>query len=371
MTRLPIRCIPFDLRSALAAAVLCTTAYASGACLADDSTPPASTDAASAAVAWPQFRGAEAKGLSSAPAPTSWDLETGKNVLWRIDVPGLGHSAPIVWGDRVFLTTAVREQGDQSLKPGLYGDIDPVTDEGVHRWLVIAYDRASGEELWRREAHRGVPAIQRHTKATHANSTPATDGQRVVAFLGSEGLHAYDLDGEELWSVDFGVLDSGYFAAPEAQWGFGSSPVLHDGKVIIQVDVQENSFLAALDADTGEVIWRTPRRDVPTWSSPTVIDDGDGGLQVVINGYKRLGGYSFATGEPLWWMPGGGDIPVPTPFEHQGRIVFSSSHGLSSPIFVVDQAARGDVSLSGGASSNEAIPWAHFRGGAYMPTPIA
>lgn len=319
---------------------------------------------------WPRFRGPQATGVSSTrPTPIRWDLSSRENVLWKTAIPGLAHSSPIVWGDRLFVTTAVSATGDDELKVGLYGAVDPVEDESVHSWRLYAFDTESGEIVWWREAHRGVPEVKRHTKSTHANPTPATDGERVIAFFGSEGLYAYDMDGELLWSKDLGTLDSGFFRVPTAQWGFGSSPILVDGRVIVQVDVQGPSYLAAFDAVTGEELWRSGRDEVPTWSTPTVYEH-DGRKLVAVNGWKHIGGYDIETGEEVWRMKGGGDIPVPTPVPADGLLLITNAHGSQSPIYAVRQGAEGEISLGEEQSSNAGIAWSTRRDGAYMQTPI-
>jgi outer membrane protein assembly factor BamB len=255
------------------------------------------------------------------------------------------------------------------LRVGLYGDITPVEDAAVQTWSARCHDKATGRVRWDRELHRGVPAVKRHTKATHANTTLATDGQHIVAFLGSEGLHALDMTGRLLWTKSFGVLDSGFFRAAEAQWGFGSSPVIHDGVVVVQADVQKDSFVAALDVKTGKELWRTPRADVPTWSTPAVFT-GPGPAQVVVNGWKHIGGYDLRTGRELWRLTGGGDIPVPTPVAADGLIVITNAHGGMAPIYAIRPTARGDISLKDGATSNEHVAWSQPRDGAYMQTPL-
>jgi outer membrane protein assembly factor BamB len=319
---------------------------------------------------WPQFRGPHAVGrLESANPPTTWDVSGGENVRWRTTIPGLGHSSPVVWGDHIFVTTAVRIEGEDVLKVGLYGDIAPVEDDPAHQYKVLALDRSNGEILWERTAHEGVPRTKRHTKSTHANPTPATDGRHVVVFFGSEGLYCYDFDGELLWQKDFGVLESSFFYFPGAQWGFASSPVIHDGRVIVQVDVLKDSFLASFDVATGEEVWRVPRDDVPTWSTPTVVEAG-GRKQVVVNGLRQIGGYDFDTGERLWKLVGGGDIPVPTPIAHDDSIFITNSHGEVSPIYAVKVTAAGDITPPRGETASAGLNWMVGRDGAYMPTPI-
>ena len=319
---------------------------------------------------WPSFRGPAASGTAEGPAPAvSWDVPQNRNVKWRVAVPGLAHSSPIVWGRQVCLATAINTAGSADLKVGLYGNIEPAADQTPHRWVVLCFDKESGKLLWEHTAHAGVPKVKRHTKATHASSTLATDGRFIVAFFGSEGLYAYDMQGKPVWSKDLGVLDSGYFEAPEAQWGFASSPIIHGGRVIVQADVQKGSFVAAFDVATGRELWRTPRADVPTWSTPAVYE-GDGSAQVVVNGWKHIGGYDLATGKEIWRMTGGGDIPVPTPVIGHGLIFITNAHGGQAPIYAIRGTARGDISLRGNATSNEHIAWSAPRDGAYMQTPL-
>ncbi len=315
---------------------------------------------------WPSFRGNGANGAGTGSPPATWNVETGENILFRVEVPGLGHSSPVIWGDRLFLTTAVPDGGEASLKVGLYGDGTPVDGEPAQSFQVLAFDKQSGEQLWEHTAFDGTPAIKRHTKASHTNSTPATDGKVLVAFFGSEGLHAYDLDGTPLWKRQFGVLDSGPYDFPTYEWGFASSPVLHDGRVIIQVDILSQSFVAVLDAATGEDVWRKTREEVATWSTPAVFPRQGGRSQVVLNGYHHIGGYDFDTGEELWRLEGGGDIPVPTPIRAgDGPILITNAHGRLKPIYAIDPDAVGNLD-----PDHEAMVWFHERLGNYMQTPI-
>jgi outer membrane protein assembly factor BamB len=319
---------------------------------------------------WPQFRGSGARGTAEGLAlPDTWSVADGTNIAWKTAIPGLGHSSPVVWGDAVFVTTSISGKEDPYLKVGLYGNIDPVEDDTSHKFLVYRIDRESGKIVWERTAYEGVPRIQRHQKSSHANSTPATDGQHVIALFGSEGLYAYDMDGKLLWKKDLGVLDSGFFQVPTAQWGFGSSPIIHEGRVIVQADVQKGSFLAAFDVKTGKELWRTERDDVPTWSTPTVHVDGTR-KQVLVNGFKHIGGYDLDTGKELWRMRGTGDIPIPTPYVVNDLVFLTSAHGPGSPIYAVRTSASGDVSLAEGKKSNENVAWSHPRGGSYMPTTL-
>lgn len=322
--------------------------------------------------AWPQFRGPDGSGRAAgAPPPAEFDATTGDGVLWRVDVPGLGHSSPVVWGDRVFVTTAVTVGNDeQQLKAGMYGDIASADDQGqVYRWQVLAFDRHTGELDWLRTANASRPDTGRHPKSTHADPTPAVDGERIVASFGSKGLFAYSHDGDLLWHRGFGVLDGAFYRAPDAQWEYGASPILVDGKVIVQADVIGESFLAMLDADTGEVLWRTQREDVPTWSTPAVATTGDG-RQILVNGHKHLGGYDFESGDALWWMASLSDIPVPTPQVAAGNDgpvgYFGGAHGAGAPIYAVDLDARGD--LDDEELRAKYLHWSHERFSSYLPS---
>ena len=318
---------------------------------------------------WPQFRGPAAAGIGAGqPVPLTWNVSTGENVAWSTKIAGLGLSSPIVWGDRIFLTTAVGPNPEAELKVGLYGDIMPIDDDGEHDWQVLCLERGSGKLIWQKSAHRGAPAVKRHPKASHANSTPATDGKHVVAFFGSEGLYCFDVDGELLWSKDFGVLDSGFFMVPSAQWGFGSSPIIHDRKVIIQVDVQGESFVAAYDVTDGKEIWKTKREEAPTWSTPAVCTTSDP-AQVICNGWKHIGGYRLDNGEELWKLIGGGDIPVPTPILGHDLVFITNAHGMMAPIYAIRTSARGLLTAKPDAPGPHAA-WLEYKGGNYMQTPL-
>ncbi len=319
---------------------------------------------------WPSFRGPDAAGVSEqSDLPISWNVQDSTNIAWKTPIPGLGHSSPIVWDDRVFVTTAVSGDENPELKVGLYGDITPVEGDGVHEWKVYCVDKSSGEILWERTAHTGIPRSKRHPKSTHANSTPATDGKHLVAFFGSEGLYCYDLSGTLLWSKDFGVLRSGFFRVPSVDWGFASSPIIHEGVVLIQCDVLDESYIAALDVETGEELWRTARDDVPTWSTPAV-HTVKRKTRVVVNGFKHIGGYDFKTGKEVWNLTGGGDVPVPTPIFAHGLIFIGNAHGRRSPIYAIKENAKGDISFVAGGTSNDHIVWSIRRGASYMQTPI-
>jgi outer membrane protein assembly factor BamB len=177
------------------------------------------------------------------------------------------------------------------------------------------------------------------------------------------------MDGKKVWSKDFGRLDSGYYMVPAAQWGFASSPIIVGDKVIVECDVQKDSFLTCLSLPDGKEIWRTARDDVPTWSTPAYVES-QGRRQIVCNGCRRMAGYDFETGKELWWLQGGGDIPVPTPIHADGLIYIANAHGYAAPIFAIRADASGEITLKPGEVSGPSIPWAELKNGAYMQTPL-
>lgn len=319
---------------------------------------------------WPSFRGLNARGFSDGrPTPVTWNIESKKNIEWKTAIPGLAHSSPIIWGNRIFITTAVSENENPVLDTELKGNINPVEGETSHQWKVYCLDKITGKILWEKTAHEGVPKVKRHPMATHANSTAATDGEYVVAFFGSEGLYCYTMDGKLVWKKDFGILESAFFSVPTAQWGFASSPVIHDGVVVVQCDALNTAFLAALDIKSGKELWRTPREDYPTWSTPTIYV-GEQSTQIIVNGFKHIGGYDFQTGKEIWKINGGGDIPIPTPVVADNLVYINSAHGRMSPIYAIKLDAEGDISLEDETTSNENIVWSVRRGGAYIQTPL-
>ena len=323
----------------------------------------------SMAANWPQFRGPRASGVDTEKAlPVEWNVESGRNVRWQTSLPGLGHASPVVWADRIYIATAIGPS-DKELKVGLYGDIKPLKEEGAYQWRLLAVNRASGEIIWNVLGNEASPRVKRHPKSTHCNSTPATDGRHIVTIFGSEGLFCFDADGKQLWKKDLGPMDAGFYIVPSAQWGFASSPVIHDGRVIVLCDVLTNSFLAAFELASGKELWRTPRSDVPTWGSPAIVES-DQRIQIVVNGWHHSGGYDFASGKELWRLDGGGDIPVPTPVFANGLIYLTSAHGKLRPMRATRADATGDITPLKPDGTNAAIAWVHPRQGNYMQTPI-
>ncbi|HEV8486338.1 MAG TPA: PQQ-binding-like beta-propeller repeat protein [Blastocatellia bacterium] len=327
--------------------------------------------AATHAQDWPSFRGSNASGVAEgAKTPVSWDGEKSVNILWKTPIPGLAHSSPIASGDRLFVTTAISSsKPNQYFKPGLYGDVDTDTDSSKHSWHVYCLDKRTGRILWDQVAHEGVPKIKRHIKSTHANSTPVTDGKHVVAFFGSEGLYCYDLKGKLLWSQDLGILDTGWFYDPDYQWGTASSPIIYKNLVIVQCDIQKNSFIAAYDVNTGKLAWRTPREEIPSWGSPNVYE-GKTRAELVTNATRAIRGYDPMTGKELWKMIGNPEVTATTPVFSDGMIFIVNHYRPNQPIYAIRAGATGDISLKDGKTSNEFVAWSFQQGGAYMPSPL-
>jgi len=320
---------------------------------------------------WPQFRGPGATGVvEGPPAATNWNVEKAVNVRWKIELPGLAHSSPVVWGNKIFVTTAITSGAKNETRYGLFGDVAPVKDDPKHTWKVYALDKRTGKILWERVAYEGLPKVKRHPKSTHADSTPVTDGKYLIALFGSHGLYAYDLNGKLLWQQDLGILDSGWFYDPDYQWEYGSSPIIYKDMVIIQADVQKNSFIAAYDIKTGKLMWKTPREEIPGWSTPTVFE-GKTRVELITNGTKAIRGYDPQTGKELWRLTPNSEITTPTPFVAHDLIYVTSGYRPIQPIYAIRLgSASGDITLKDGKDSSEAIAWSKPRGGPYMPTPL-
>ncbi len=318
---------------------------------------------------WNVYRGPQSSGvLDGANLPESWNGKSGEQVLWATDIPGLGLSSPVIWENKLFITTAISED-KAGLKPGLYGDITTVADSSVHHWMVICLDTESGDVIWKQTAYSGIPKQKRHPMSSHASATMATDGEFAVAFFGSEGLYCYDMEGALQWKKDYGVLRSVFYVAEFAEWEWASSPIIYDGVVLIQVDVMDQSFVAALDVRDGKELWRTNRNENPGWCTPNVYKN-EGKTRVVLNGYTERAAYDFKTGEAVWTMDGGGDIPIPTPIVYEKMIYFNSAHGKMAPIFAIQSNAEGDLTLAEGEETNDYVVWSHSREGAYMASMV-
>lgn len=319
---------------------------------------------------WPSFRGPHASGVAEGQnLPDQWNGKSGENILWHAAIPGLAHSSPVVWGNRIFVTSAVSSDPKATFKPGLYGDGDASKDLSQHRWMIYAIDKKSGKIVWERIAYEGEPREKRHIKATYANSTPATDGRIVVAWFGSQGVHAYDVNGRALWKVDLGRIDAGAYDIPTYEWGTASSPIIWKDLVILQCDTQTDSFMIALNAKTGETVWKTDREEIPSWGTPTVASTSKG-EELITNASNFIRGYDPRTGKELWRLGRSSKITAPTPIYDGDVLVVASGRGPERPIFVVKAGARGDLTLPDGKTSSDNVIWSRTGRGSYMPTPL-
>lgn len=319
---------------------------------------------------WPSFRGPNASGIAEGQnLPDQWNGKSGENILWHTAIPGLAHSSPVVWGNRIFVTSAVSSDPKATFKPGLYGDGDASKDLSQHRWMIYALDKKSGKIVWERVAFEGEPREKRHIKATYANSTPATDGRIVVAWFGSQGVHAYDVNGKFLWKVDLGRIDAGAYDIPTYEWGTASSPIIWNDLVILQCDTQTDSFMLALNAKTGETVWKTDREEIPSWGTPTVASTSKG-EELIANASNFIRGYDPRTGKELWRLGRSSKITAPTPIFADDVLVVVSGRGPERPIFVVKPGSRGDLTLPDGKTSSDNVIWSRTGRGSYMPTPL-
>jgi outer membrane protein assembly factor BamB len=319
---------------------------------------------------WPSFRGPNGSGVGDGrPTSANWNVATGENLLWKTPVPGLAVSSPIVWGDRLFVSTAVGGDPQASIRTGLFGDVQPSADLSKHSWRLIALDKGSGKVVWERVAYEGIPKTKRHPKSSQASPTPVTDGQHVIVSFGAQGLYAYDFDGKLLWKRDLGVLNAGWFYDPDYEWGFGSSPIIWKNQVIVQCDIQKSSFIAAFDVATGRPVWRTEREEIPSWSTPAIFE-ANGRAELVTQATRFTRGYDPTSGKELWRLSGNSEITIPTPIVGPGMVIVSNGYAPLQPIYAIKPGASGDITLKAGQTQNDFIAWSTNRGGPYIPTPL-
>lgn len=319
---------------------------------------------------WPSFRGPGGNGVADGTElPDRLDVGDGTNLAWRQEIPGLAHASPIIWEDRVYVTSVVTSGPPQRFIAELPDTPESVAGRWLHRWIVMAIDKHTGDVLWERIAAEGMPRTGRLRKGSFNNSTPATDGQHIVALLGSQGLFCYDVNGNLLWRVDLGVLDAGWFFDPTFQWGMTSSPVIHEGKVIVQADVRGGAFIAAFDVVNGTELWRTARDEVSSFSTPAIIRT-NGVSEVVTNGGRAVRAYGLANGEELWTLRPSSEIAVPTPIFAHGLIFVGSGYLPQQPFYAVRPGGVGDISLPSGQGSSPQVVWTLADAGPLISTPI-
>src|SRR5262249_43710608 len=277
--------------------------------------------------------------------------------------------SPVVWGDRIFITTAISSDPNQKWRTGLYGDTDSAPDRSAHQWKVLALDKKTGKGLWEQLATQGIPKTKRHPKSSQASPSPAPNGEVVVAYFGSDGLFAYAVEGKLLWKKDLGLQNAGWFFDPDSEWGAASSPVIYKNSVIVQCDRQKDSFIAAFDLKDGKELWRTRRAELPTWGTPAIVRTNDR-AEVVTNGSKAIRGYDGDTGKELWTLGPNSEVAFTTPVTGHGLIFVTAGYPPVQPIYAIKVGSTGDLTLKDGKESSDRIAWSKQRGGVYLPSPI-
>lgn len=308
---------------------------------------------------WPQWRGPLGTGVApEANPPLEWSERESQNIRWKTEIPGRGHSTPIVWGDRIFLTAAIPVgkalPPRYSQAPGAHDNV-PVTHR--QKFVVIAVDRPTGRVVWQQTMRELLPHEGHHETGSFASSSPVTDGEHVYAFFGSYGLYCLDFDGKEIWHADFGLMQ------PLHGHGEGSSPALYGDTLIVNCDHEGKSFVAALDKLTGEERWRMPRDEVTSWSSPIVIERA-GRPQVIVNGTNRMRGYDLETGKILWECGGLSSNIVASPVYSAGIVFAGSSYEKRALLALRIDGAQGDV------TGTNRVAWTRHQGTPYVPSPL-
>jgi outer membrane protein assembly factor BamB len=316
---------------------------------------------------WPSWRGPGSLGISSETGiPSKWDLS--KNIKWKVEVPGLGHSSPIVWGDRIFVTTAVnRNPAEESFQKG-FPMVSRKPDTGDIAWKVLCFDKETGKLLWEKTATARKPVNDRHIKNSYASQSPVTDGTYVFAFFGDQGMYCYDFTGKLIWSRDLGSFTM------KNNWGMGSSPALYKNFVIQTCDQEKGgSFIVALDKKTGNIAWKNERDELSSWSTPYVYDKG-ARPELIVNATNAIRSYDPETGKLLWECRGPAtSITTPTPTFINGLIIVSSGFIMEPvrPITAFKPGASGDITLKSGETSSAAIAWRQKVAAPYIPSPLA
>jgi outer membrane protein assembly factor BamB len=307
---------------------------------------------------WPQWRGPSGTGTAAPDARPPVDWSDSENVRWKTPLPGRGHSTPIIWGDRVFVTAAIPT--GESLTPrmsGRPGAHDNLPVERKQQYVVFAIDRSDGSIVWQRIVHEAVPHEGGHRTASLASASPVTDGKHLLVSFGSRGLFCLDFDGNVVWEKQLGLMHSKH------GHGEGSSPALFADRLIVNWDHEDESFLLALDKATGRQLWRKQRREVTSWSSPIIVQQ-DGVAQVVVCGTDRVRGYDVDTGEVIWECGGMSANIVATPVAADGFLYVGSSYE-KRVLMAIDLArADGDITSTGH------VVWTRSRGTPYVPSPL-
>src|SRR5262245_34468474 len=308
-------------------------------------------------VNWPQFRGAQSDGLAEGEhLPDRWS--TTENVVWKTDIPGWGWSSPVIWGHKIFVTSAVGEKELPKPVIGGYpgGNVKP---GDVQRYMVYCLDFDTGRILWEREADKGVPPQPRHPKNAYASETPVTDGERVYAYFGNVGLFAYDLDGKKLWEHKWG-----HFRV-RGGWGTGTSPVLYKDRLYVVNDNEDKSFLVALDRRTGKQVWRGERAEKSNWSTPYVWENHKRAEPVTI-GTGKVPSYGL-DGNVLLELAGTSGLVSLMPVAKHGLLYLGAGYHYG-PLYAIRPGASGNISLGAEERSNKWVAWSEPKGAGIQPS---
>lgn len=314
---------------------------------------------------WPSLRGADARGVAhdSQALPAHWSAT--ENVAWKRDIPGRGWSSPIVWNKRVFLTSVVNTGELEPPKKGLYfGGDRPNVSESPHQWNVLCLDLNSGDVLWERQVYEGKPLTPIHVKSSYASESPITDGEHVYCYFGNLGLFCFDLDGHEVWRK---MLEP---HATRYGWGTAASPTLHNGRLYLVNDNEEDSYLLALDAKSGNELWKVARDENSNWSTPYVWENNQR-TEIVTPGSGQVRSYDL-DGKLLWSLKGMSSITIATPYAVDDLLYISSGYvgDQTRPVYAIRPGASGDISLADGETSNEFIAWSRSKIAPYNPTTL-
>ncbi len=320
---------------------------------------------------WPQWRGPLATGVAPEANPASEWSET-KNVKWKIKTPGFGTSTPIIWGDRVFILTAIatgKKSESKKIAPPVEettllgaarrqggGFRSEVPDE-AYQFVVLCLDRNTGKTLWQKVAREQVPHEGHHKDHGFASASPVTDGEHLIVSFGSRGLYCYDLNGKLIWEKDLGDLQT------RMSFGEGASPALHGDTVVMNWDHEgEDDFIIALNKRTGKELWRMPRKDATTWSTPLIVEHG-GKAQVVVNATEKVISYDLATGKEIWSTTGQTVNVIPSPVT-DGKVVYAMSGFRGAMVQAIQLGHTGDL------TGTDAILWSHNKSTPYVPSPL-
>ncbi|MFO1092514.1 MAG: PQQ-binding-like beta-propeller repeat protein [Planctomycetaceae bacterium] len=313
---------------------------------------------------WPQFRGPGSRGVAADAGRTdTWSAT--EHVAWQRDITGRGWSCPIVWGERVFVTTAVSYGEVEEAKKGLYfGGERKDRPSAEHVWLVVCLDLNTGAVVWEKEVHRGVPEKGLHIKNSYASETPVTDGARVYAYFGNVGLFCLDFDGNLVWDRRWPAVRT------QAEWGTAASPAVHDGRIYVVNDNQDQSFLEAVDCQSGSTVWRVDRDEKSNWSTPYVWVNAQR-TEIVTPGSRLTRAYDL-DGHELWQLGGASSITIGTPYSAHGLLYVSSGYILDKrhPLWAVRPGATGDISLKDDETANASIAWCQKQAAPYNPTTL-